>query len=131
MTTAEIEEESIEEFHVQEAQHADQRVTEKPSPEIAVQSTRGLNTTNDLENEAANADENTLDLDHLEEIHGRRCGKGIEEESCWRTREALTRQNAVLTIHHHHLNGARVEVPLHREVITRSPGEVHLEALLG
>jgi hypothetical protein len=131
VTTAEIEEESIEELHVQEVQLVDQRVTEKPRPEIAVQSTRGSSTTNDLGNEAVSADENILDLDHPEEIHVRRCEKEIEEGSCWRTREAPTRQNAVLTIHRHHLNGARAEVPLYLEVITRSPDEVHPEALRG
>jgi len=131
VTTAETEEESsIEELHVLEdhdhLQHVVQKV--KPRLEIEAQSARGLrrNTTTLFESGAASADESILD--HPEEIQGRRYEKGIEEGNCWRTREALTRQNVVPIIRHHQ-NDGRVEARLHLEVITRNPDEVLLEAL--
>jgi hypothetical protein len=122
VTIAETEVELIEELHVQEDRdrqlHVAPRATGNPRPEIAVRSSRGRchNTAAiDLAIVVAIADGDNPD--HLYEIRGRKCGRGTEEGSCW-TREALTGQNAVPTIHHHQANAARVEVlPQHGATI--------------
>ena len=129
MTTAETEEELIEEFRVQEdrdpQRHVAPRQTGNSIREIEVLSSPDPSpiSTIDHATEVRIADEDHQD--HPYEIRERRYESAIEVGSCL-TREALRNQSvAYITLHQ--ANVGRVEAHLHRVHIIRSQDEHHLE----
>jgi hypothetical protein len=127
VTTAETEEESIEELHAQEPRdhlhHVATRVREtRKNGHAVLANPDQYPTTARIGRASAVRNADGGHHDHLEQNQGRRCGSVTEVENCL-NHEALKSQNALPpTIHHLQARGASLEAHHQTGFTTRNLG---------